>query len=302
MGQRGSIGQGQAASQGQWRPVASLLLAATLWGVLWYPLRRLEAHGLAGLWATLIIYGAALAVAPLLFRGRPLRAPGQYGWLAGLAAASGWCNVAFILAVLNGTVVRVLLLFYLSPLWAVLLGRWLLGERLTRRALAVLALALTGAGIMLWDPGLGLPWPRDAADWLAASSGFAFAVSNVQVRRLQAVPVPLKTAVAWLGVVLLTVVWLAVAGEPPPQAGLAPLAVAAVIGILGMTTMTLAVQYGVSHMPVQRSAVILLFELVAGAASSLWLAGETVAPREWAGGVLIIAAAYLASRRETPAA
>ena len=41
-------------------PVFSLLLSATLWGVIWYPLRLLEAAGLSGLWTTLASYGAAL--------------------------------------------------------------------------------------------------------------------------------------------------------------------------------------------------------------------------------------------------
>jgi drug/metabolite transporter (DMT)-like permease len=59
--------------------------------------------------------------------------------------------------------------------------------------------------------------------------------------------------------------------------------------------MTVAVQYGVSHMPVHRSAVILLFELVIGAVSSLLLTDEVVLIREWVGGIMIITAAYLAA-------
>jgi len=60
--------------------------------------------------------------------------------------------------------------------------------------------------------------------------------------------------------------------------------------------MTLTVLYGVTSMPVHRSAVILLFELVAGAASSLWLTDEVILPREWLGGLMIITAAWLAAR------
>ena len=43
-------------------PVAGLLFSATLWGVVWYPLRLLEQAGLAGVWTSLISYSAALAV------------------------------------------------------------------------------------------------------------------------------------------------------------------------------------------------------------------------------------------------
>ena len=54
----------------------------------------------------------------------------------------------------------------------------------------------------------------------------------------------------------------------------------------------------VTHMPVQRSAVIMLFELVVGAASAWWLAGEVVTLREWIGGMLILSAALIAIVQE----
>ena len=46
----------------RWLPVLSLLFTATLWGIVWYPLRLLESQGLAGLWSAMISYGAALLV------------------------------------------------------------------------------------------------------------------------------------------------------------------------------------------------------------------------------------------------
>jgi drug/metabolite transporter (DMT)-like permease len=62
--------------------------------------------------------------------------------------------------------------------------------------------------------------------------------------------------------------------------------------------MTMLVQYGVSHMPVHRSAIILLFELVAGAISQQLLTNETMSALEWGGGVLVVAAALLSAWRE----
>ena len=43
-------------------PVLSLLFTATLWGVVWYPLRLLEEQGLVGAWSALISYAAALSL------------------------------------------------------------------------------------------------------------------------------------------------------------------------------------------------------------------------------------------------
>jgi EamA domain-containing membrane protein RarD len=59
-----------------------------------------------------------------------------------LVLASGTTNACFNWGVTIGDVVRVVLLFYLMPLWAVLLARLLLGERMTSAALRRVRVAL----------------------------------------------------------------------------------------------------------------------------------------------------------------
>lgn len=276
-------------------PVLSLLLTATLWGLVWYPLRLLEAQGLQGLWLSLSSYGAALLVGlPWLWRSRGDWAS-EGVVLALMTLAVGWCNVAFVIAILDGTVVRVLLLFYLSPLWALILGWLILGERPGTSGFLVFVLAISGAVIMLWDPQLGMPWPRDEADWMAASSGLAFAFANVMVRKLKHAGMQTKASASWLGVVLVAAVWILVVHEPMPVVDTSVWLGSAMLGWFGFVIMTVTVIYGVTHMPVHRSAVILLFELVVGAVSSILLTDEQVLLQEWVGGVLILAAAWFAA-------
>lgn len=279
----------------RWLPVLSLLFTATLWGVVWYPLRLLQAQGLSGLWSALISYGAALVVCLWVFSRERQVLKENARYLVYMAIAAGWCNVAFIMAVLDGTVVRVLLLFYLSPFWAVCLGWLMLGERLDGKSMLVFAIAVCGAMIMLWDERIGFPWPRDESDWLAVSSGFAFALSNVYVRKMYQVGVWLKSASSWLGVVLVSLVWIGVSRTGVPDININIFLFAIALGLSGFLVMTVTVQYGVSHMPVHRSAVILLFELVIGAVSSLLLTDEVVYVNEWVGGGMIILAAWIAA-------
>ena len=277
-------------------PVFSLLFSATLWGVLWYPLRLLEGQGLTGLWVTLLSYGAALFVGLLFFLSR--RYPFQPSWaLFLLACASGWCNTAFILAILEGNIVRVLLLFYLAPLWTVIFGVLLLNETLSRFSRLTLLSAMCGALIMLWDSEAGMPWPKDVSDWLAISSGLAFALANVLVRKMQDVMVWVKSIAAWGGVVMLAGVLLLIQQQPLPVVETRVLFYALLLGGAALVFMTLALTYGVTHMPAHRSAVILLFELVAGAVSAQLLTDEVVRINEWIGGALIIIAAWFEAHR-----
>lgn len=274
-----------------------LLYASTFWGVVWYPTRLLEGLGMHGAWLTLIGYGAAfLAFSPFVrFSSAGLR---RQPWDAlVLVLSAGWTNVAFVLAVLEGEVVRVVLLFYLSPIWTVLLGRWLVHEQLSLRTWGMLALGLGGAVVMLWDPAMGHV-PLNRADLLAASAGVAFALNNVLTRRITGLGIRAKTHLAWLGVVLVSLVVIPLLAPALPQVAPATWLAAVALGIGGFMLSTLAVVYGVSNMPVQRSAVIMLFELIVGAASAWWLAGEVVTLQEWLGGALILTAALVAIMRE----
>jgi drug/metabolite transporter (DMT)-like permease len=289
-------GQSGAVNATTLTPVLVLLWAATFWGTMWYPLRLLAGAGLSGLWTTWVIFATAALMGLVLAWPKRAELRDQPGLLLLIALANGWLNAAFVLAMLDGNVVRVLLLFYLSPLWSTLLAWWWLGERPSRFGIAILALAMVGAMIMLWDPELGYPWPQSEADWLAISAGLGFSFSNVAVRRLHHLSAPLKAAVIWWGVVLVVGVWLLFAGQPWPQVSGGTWLGAIALGGLGIFSAVLATVYGVARMPVHRSAVILLFELVAGAVSAQWLTDELVTAREWFGGSLIVLAGYLSAR------
>jgi len=280
-------------------PVGALLLSSTMWGVIWYPLRLLEAQGLAGLWTSLIMYFAAGLVAIPWMKSGLGKLSGQWPLIVGLMLVSGWANIAFILAVIDGNVLRVLLLFFLSPLWTVILGRLLLNERLGAVGALTLLIAMFGAVLMLWRPDAGLPMISSTSDFYALTAGMAFAIGNVLVRKMNNVAAMAKAASVWWGVAIMAAIWIAVIDVAVPVVDSGWVyAQAALLGLAGMVLMTMAVQYGVARMPVQRSAVILLFELVAGAISAQLLTNEVVLPQEWWGGGLILIAGYLAARRE----
>ncbi|MBI3570039.1 MAG: DMT family transporter [Gammaproteobacteria bacterium] len=281
-------------------PALAMMTGASMWGVIWYPMRLLEAGGLVGLWLTLTMYGAALVVSlPYTFKALP-EFTRQPGWLALLMLSAAWTNIAFVEAVLEGNILRVLLLFYLSPLWATLMGWAFLHERITRIAFASLVIAMAGALLMLWNPVLGAPWPQGKADWMALTSGFAFAVSIVITRKLHDVSIEAKVLSVWAGVTILALGMIAFFALPVPQPSLTIFAGAVALGLLGILVMTLLVQYGVTHMPVHRSAVLALIELVAGAVSQQLLTDEVVTIREWVGGGLIVLGAYLSARASSP--
>ena len=273
-------------------PVWALLAGAATWGVVWYPYRILNAGGLDGAWSTLLTYGVALVAGAAIFPRALARLAGMPPLAIVMGAAIGWSNLAYVLAVIDGEVMRVLLLFYLAPLWTVPLARLILGERLDAAGFVVMALAFTGAMVMLWHPQARFPWPRDRSDWLGLAAGFLFALGNVMVRKLSQMGDAEKSIVIWAGVTLAGLLQVAFTGSDASQAlAAASREAPIVIGIgAALIAMSLALQYGLSRLPANRAIVILLFELVVAALAAYAFAGELMRPHEWVGAVLIVGA------------
>ena len=280
--------------------ISSLVYAATLWGVMWYPYRLLNEAGVGGIASSFFTYAVPLLALGWL-HGRELqRARRQWMWLTALGLAAGWTNLAYVLAVLDGEVVRVVLLFFLSPLWTVLFSRILLHEKLNRAGWAVMVLAGSGAMVMLWQPNGDLPLPTNRAEWLALSAGMMFAFSNVISRHLGGVTEGAKAVSIWAGVAVLTVagLWLF-----PAELGfieregwhvwLLLFGVGIAIG-----SMTYAVQYGLARVPANQAIIIFLFELVVAAVAAYFLSMERMGLQEWVGAVMIVTASLFSGHME----
>lgn len=277
--------------------VSGLLFGAACWGVIWYPYRLMQEAGISGVASSFYTYSIAAALGAMLFarhwRGL-LRLPQSAWWLA---LAAGWTNLSYVIAIIDGEVMRVMLLFYLSPLWTLILAHFWLKERVGRNGLLVILISLAGAYIMLWQPG-ALPMPRNDAEWMALSSGLAFALTNVITRRSSHLSLRVKSMAVWLGVIVVAGVMLALQDTPLPALEILTARHWLLMGLIALILMaaTLLVQFGLTVIPVTRAAVIFLFELVVAAVASYYWANEAMTMREWLGGVLIVVAAIVAAR------
>ena len=274
--------------------VLAVLFSATMWGLIWYPMRLLEQVGMPVVWSTLAAYLAAAVIATIqlsLKKASWSRSNWPFSLIA-LALAAGLTNLAFLVALSEGEVVRVMLLFYLSPLWSVLLGHWWLGEKISRTAMLLIALAMSGTFMMLWHPEVGLPWPHGLADWLALFASVMFSINNVLSRKLASVPMEIKTTVVYWGVVLVAVTVLSLQHASLPDVSVNLWLLVVMFGGLCFITMTIAVLYGLARLAVFKAAVLMLFELLVAAVSAWLLTDERMTSVEWLGGALIFLAAY----------
>lgn len=282
--------------------VGALVINAFVWGVSWWPLRQLQSAGLHPLWSTTIVYCFALVVVlsikPQAWLGL-LRHPQL--WL--LFFASGLTNVGFNWAVSISDVVRVLLLFYLMPAWAVLLAWLLLGERPTRSALLRLLLAFAGVMVVLLpvnsESSASTALHFSFADGLALMGGFCFAFTNVLLKKLNNTPSESRMLAMFGGGAMLAML-AGSAGMTQGWVSALPavsrdwvwlacgLSLAFLIG-------NVALQYGASRLRSSTTSIVMLSEIAFGSLSAIALGAAVVETRTLVGGLLIIAAASLAA-------
>jgi drug/metabolite transporter (DMT)-like permease len=290
----------QPTQGGTGRPslaVMALVLNALVWGISWWPLRELQAHGLHPLWSTVLIYLLA-AIGVLVWKPQAWRGVLQHRGLLLLLVASGLTNVGFNWAVTVGDVVRVVLLFYLMPAWSVLMAWLLLNEKPSTGSLLRLALALAGVVIVLKSPGSPWPVPASIADWLALMGGLCFALTNVLLRKHGQTPTESRMLAMFGGGAIMASVaaWAGMSAQIVPAPAIAVAGVPAALGLcLAFLLGNMALQYGAARLAASTTALVMLTEILFASASSAWLDAAEFSTRTLAGGSLIVLAALLAA-------
>jgi drug/metabolite transporter (DMT)-like permease len=259
--------------------------------------------GVHPLWGTALVYLVAV-VALCALRPNAWRGFAHTPALWALLAAAGLTNVGFNWAVTIGDVVRVVLLFYLMPAWAVLLAWPLLGEKPSAASLGRLALALAGVVVVLKTPETPWPLPQSLADALAIAGGFGFALTNVILRKLQHTSqsssmlamfgggAVLSALVAWAGMQYGMVNALP-AMDAHWLAWVTGLSAFFLVGNIGL-------QYGASRLSASATSIIMLSEVVFASGSAVMLGASTLTLHTVLGAAMIVVAAILSARSTPP--
>jgi drug/metabolite transporter (DMT)-like permease len=275
--------------------VAALLVAGLLWGLTWMPLKYFGRQGLSGITLAMMSYGlVGLLALPWIVYRRKTWWP-QWRLVLMMALCGGLANVCFLSAIVSGEVVRVMLLFYLAPVWGVIGGRLFFGEPFTRLRLLGVASAVFGAVLLLGGPAV-LATPPGIVDLFALGSGMFYASQNLFTRAADRTPLDAKSLVVFVGCGVLSSLILAATGESIPAVSPALFGQLLAFSGLWMLTAMVITAWGVTRLEAGRAAILLVFELVAAVVSAMWIAGERLDDREWIGAAMIVIAALLETR------
>ena len=275
-------------------PSLAILWSALLWGTLWIPLRQLDTAGVSGPAAITagFLLPLVLLLPSALARRQSILAGGWPLWMAGLLLA---LSIAlYSEGLLRGTVARVLLSFYLTPVWSTLFERLLLGEPITRRRIVTILLGLAGMAVIFGGEA-GLPLPRSSAEWMGLMAGVTWGLAMVFVKRTGSRPIFDRVFVHFVFLAPLFLLATAIPGGNS-SGGLEIQAVVdstiwlmvfAVVWMLPVIWLTI---FGASHLGPGRVAIFLMLEIVVGLTTASLLTDEPFGVRELIGAVLITGA------------
>ena len=147
--------------------------------------------------------------------------------------------------------------------------------------------------------GGGVKWTGNVSwiDLLAITCGMSFAGNNLVFRARQDIPVASKTAVMLFGSAVMGIPLLLAGVQHWPEASAAGWAGALAYGVVWLLLANLATQFGVTHMEAGRASIIIILELVVAVTTAMVLGGERMSAAELAGGLSILAAAFIEARR-----
>lgn len=171
----------------------ALSLSAAAWGFYWFPLRAIESAGLTGAWSVVFFNACPLLVlCPwLVFNFRQL-----IGVLGPTLLAALMIGLAFTLyanGLVETTIIRATLLYYLTPVWSTLLGVLWLSERLTKARLIAIGVAFVGLVLLLSNGGSS-NYPLNIGDLYSLLSGVFWAIGVATLNRWSNIPIlPLAT-------------------------------------------------------------------------------------------------------------
>lgn len=281
------------------RAVIVLFVASILWGLTWLPLKSLHEQGFHGIALTFFVYLVLLVIMlPWCWRQRRYLLS-DWRILVSVALLGGGAQLAFNTALIYGEVIRVMVLFYLVPLWGVLGGRIFLKERIDAVRWLGVGLSVIGAFLVVGGMNAFIA-PPSWIDAVALLSGFLFAMNNIVFRVSPTVSVYSKLAFMFLGAVVLSSILLLITEQPPWNLEVSNQAwlLLGFYAAVWMMAANLGTQWAVTHMEAGRSSIIVIMELVTAVVSASILLGETLSPHEMVGGTLIVLAAFLEARRQ----
>lgn len=192
-----------------------IIVSAGAWGLYWLPLRSIEQSGIVGSWSIVLVNACPLLIlVPLIFFNLDkLKKYPKPIFFAGIMIGAAFTFYAN--GLVETSVIRATLLFYLSPIWSTIIGIIWLNERLTIARVISIIVALIGIIFLLYDFRDQETVILNFGDFSSILSGLFWALGASILKKWSNLPIISLTAIVYFSTTSLSILLAVVVYKAP---------------------------------------------------------------------------------------
>ena len=273
-----------------------LFLSAAIWGMYWFPLRTIENIGITSSWSVAIFNACPLIIlCPLIiFYYKTLT-----NFLNPTIFASIMIGLAFTFyanGLLETSVIRATLLYYLTVIWSTLIGIVWLSESLTIARIFSIVIAFLGLFLLLFNGSI-LEYQLNIGDLFSLLSGIFWAIGVASLNRWSKIPIIPLTGFVFIFSFTFSIIFaIYFFNDPYPEISLIKLAFpTAVIWSILILLPCFFIIFRVSQFLLPgRVGILTMSEIVVAMISAtILIPNESLFTIQWLGATAIISAGII---------
>ena len=192
-----------------------IVVSSCAWGLYWLPLRSIEQSGIVGSWSIVLVNACPLIIlVPLIFfnldKFKKYPKPILFAGIMIGAAFTFYAN-----GLVQTSVIRATLLFYLSPIWSTIIGIIWLNERLTIARVISIIVALIGLIFLLYDFRDQETVILNFGDFSSILSGLFWALGASILKKWSKLPIIPLTAIVYFSTTSLSILLAIIVYKAP---------------------------------------------------------------------------------------
>ena len=192
-----------------------IVVSSCAWGLYWLPLRSIEQSGIVGSWSIVLVNACPLIIlVPLIFfnldKFKKYPKPILFAGIMIGAAFTFYAN-----GLVQTSVIRATLLFYLSPIWSTIIGIIWLNERLTIARVISIIVALIGLILLLYDFRNQETAMLNFGDFSSILSGLFWALGASILKKWSKLPIIPLTAIVYFSTTSLSILLAIIVYKAP---------------------------------------------------------------------------------------
>lgn len=275
----------------------AIFISAAVWGLYWIPLRAIENIGIPGSWTVPFFNACPLLVLIPIFILYFKKIQGNWKVTFSASIMIGFAFSFYAYGLLETTVIRATLLFYLSPIWSTVIGVIWLKEKFTKARVISILIGLIGLFFLLSQNNLSNQ-SLNIGDLFAVLSGFCWGVGgSILKRNSNTVSIISLTTLLYLSTTVISIIFASFfyADALPNLADIKSAFPTAAFWSIFILSPGFIVIFKVSQILFPgRVGILMMSEvIVACISASILLPEETMVIIQWLGAIGIVSAALV---------